>query len=97
MRRPFGMQPSATFLAKPYEVLGRSQGSASNYNFLSIFTITERAEINRAIVEAISKKKGDALINVVWYKETQIWLVGTIDRIIVEGTVIKYQERKGPK
>ncbi len=89
-----GMQPSSGPLKSvSYKSLGKAKGMASSFNLFHLFTITEKADIDYAINEAIGKKQGDALINIRYYKDTDFWFVGTVDKIIVEGEVIKYEEQ----
>ncbi|MDH5717892.1 MAG: hypothetical protein OEZ22_09665 [Spirochaetia bacterium] len=75
-----------------YEVLGKSEAVASNYNLFWLFTITPRPDINRAIDDAVQQKNGDELIDVSWINESEYWVVGTIEKLIVKGKVIKYKE-----
>ena len=49
-------------------------------------------DINDAIEQAINSKGGDNLINIKWWLERRYWIVGTVDILYVEGTVIRYMD-----
>ena len=93
-RRLGGYEPSVRPLQenRKYEILGKSEAIASNYNLFWVFSVTPRPDLDRAIEEAIQQKKGHELIDVSWTNETEYWQVGTINILRVKGKVIKYTD-----
>lgn len=77
---------------REYEVVGESKGQSSSYKFLWLIPVTPKEDINRAIKQAIGEKGGDNLINVCYWEETQVWLLGlgTVKVLYVQGDVIRY-------
>lgn len=90
---PGGMEPHVSRLKKqPYKIIGKSEGMASSFSLLWIIPVTPRPDINRAINEAVSKKEGDDLIDVRWWIERKIYILGMVTIIHVKGRVIKYHD-----
>lgn len=74
-----------------YEVAGTGEGMASSFRLFWIFPVTPEADINRAVREAAASHGGDSLIDVRWWKEKKVYILGTVDIIHVRGKVIKYK------
>ncbi len=90
---PAGMEASSVSLEqRSYEELGKSEGTASSFSLFWFFQVTPHADVNRALAEAAAKKGGDALIDVRWWRERKLYIVGTVDIIHVRGTVIRYNK-----
>ena len=88
---PGGIEHSVSKLKnQPYKILGEAEGQTSNFSLLWLVTVTPRADIDRAISEAISNKGGDDLIDVRWWIERKVYIIGTVTIIHVKGKVIKY-------
>jgi len=88
---PGGIEPSSSFMqGSKYEVLGEGEGLASSFNLFWIFPVTPRADINRAVSEAVAKKNGDALIDVRWWHERNVYILGIVNIIHVSGKVVRY-------
>jgi len=89
---PAGMEPCSSPLKNlNYEIMGQAQGQASNFSLFWLVTVTPHADIERAISEAVSKKNGDTLIDVRWWIEKKIYIIGTVTIIHVKGRVIRYR------
>jgi len=73
-----------------YEILGEAEGISSEYKFFWLFTVTSRANTNEAIDNAIKSKGGDNLIEAVITRESNVYIVGTVNNIYVKGKVIRY-------
>ena len=90
---PDGIEPSASMLKdQPYKILGEAQGQASSFALFWFITVTPRADIDRAVSEAVSEKGGDELIDVRWWIERKIYIVGAVTIIHVKGKVIRYTD-----
>jgi len=88
---PGGMEPALSLNPDAdYEVLGTGEGMASSFRLFWIFPVTPDADINRAVTEAASVLGGDDIIEVRWWKERKVYILGTVDIIHVRGKVIKY-------
>lgn len=88
---PGGMEPAVSLNSDAeYEIIGTGEGMASSFRLFWIFPVTPEADINRALREAAASSEGDALIDVRWWKEKKVYILGTVDIIHVRGKVIKY-------
>ena len=88
---PVGIQPSAKNMNSPYyEIIGEAEGISSEYKLFWLFPVTSKANTNEAIDNAIKSKGGDNLIETVITRETNIYIVGTVNNIYVKGKVIRY-------
>lgn len=88
-----GLSPSAYELqGKRYQELGPAEGQSTSFNLFWILPVTPRVSYQAALENAIAKQKGDNLINVRVWKRREYWVVGTLDYLYVEGTVIKYDD-----
>ncbi len=87
-------QTALPYSGQKYEVVGKSKGQSSSYRLLWFFQVTPTEEMERAVKKAIAEKAGDNMINVCYWKETQIWLLGlgTVKILHVEGDVIRYKD-----
>lgn len=91
---PGGIEHSASELKdQPYEILGEAEGQASNFSLFWFVTVTPRADIDRAISNAISKKGGDDLIDIRWWIESKVYILGTVKIIYVKGKIIRYTNK----
>lgn len=77
---------------KQYEILGSAKGESSSFYFLWIFPVTPHHSLDEAIRLAIQQKGADNLIDVQWYTERQIWIVGTVYVVHVEGKALRYYD-----
>jgi hypothetical protein len=75
---------------KPYKVLGEEEVLTSNFNLLWIFSVTNPPDIGLAVTEAVNRKGGDAMIDLRIWRETQLWIVGTVQVLHIRGKIIKY-------
>ena len=88
---PDGIEPSASMLKdQPYEILGDAEGQSSSFALFWFVTVTPRADIDRAISDIVSDKGGNALIDVRWWIERKIYIVGAVTIIHIKGKVIRY-------
>jgi len=88
---PGGMEPALSLNPDAeYEVLGTGEGMASSFRLFWVFPVTPAADINRAVTEASALLGGDDIIDVRWWKERKVYILGTVDIIHVRGKVIKY-------
>ena len=86
-----GIQPGARPMQKDaYTELGPGTGMSSGFRLLWFIPVTPCPCANKAVNNAIYSQGGDNLIEVKYWHERQYWLVGTVDIIHVEGTVIRY-------
>jgi len=89
---PGGMEPAAALNPDAeYEIVGTGEGMASSFRLFWVFPVTPAADINRAVREASASYEGDALIDVRWWKEKKVYILGTVDIIHVRGKVIRYK------
>lgn len=92
---PQGTAPAASPLTasdgttKHYEVVGKAEGSAGNFALFGLIPFG-RANIEAAVREAVSRYKGDNLINVHYYVSSAWYLVGSSSSLTVKGDVIRY-------
>ncbi len=90
-RHPRDVKPTAKPLFnKPYEVIGVGKGQSSHFNLAWLFAATPRMSVDEAIANAINEKGGDNLIDVIIWTKREIWIVGTVETVYVEGKVIRY-------
>ena len=87
---PAGLAPSSSPLDNAeVTVLGHATGEMSYFSVLGVFPL-DKPDYNRAIADAVSKfEGGKALINVRTRFEITWVVVGTIQRLVVEGDVIR--------
>ena len=84
------MEPQAYEIKKKnYEIVEHSNGQSSSFRLFWFIPVTDRADFNRAIDNAIHRKGGDNLINVRMWYEKQYWILGTVNVLTVEGDVIQ--------
>jgi hypothetical protein len=88
---PVGVQPNAKYMNSPYyEVIGEGEGISSEFKLFWLFPVTSKANTNEAIDDAIRSKGGDNLIEAVITRESNVYIVGTVNNIYVKGKVIRY-------
>lgn len=88
---PAGVEPSAKFMASSsYEVLGEAEGISSSFKMFWVLPVTPPANCDEAVDDAIKRKGGDNLIEAVFTREREIYIVGTVENIYVKGKVIRY-------
>lgn len=76
---------------RPYEVLGKSKGSAGGFMLFQLIPIMHNTKIQRAYDQAVANLKGDDLINLTM-SESWFWAyIGNGYRVNIEGDVIKYK------
>lgn len=66
---------------------GKVKGTDSTWSVLGIWMFG-RPDIDDAIQDALSKKGGNALVNVRCYNDKMWFLLFSIDRVIVEGEAV---------
>jgi len=79
---------------RPYKVLGEETVLASNFNLLWLVSVTPPPNIDFAILEAVNRQGGDAMIDIRVWREKEVWVVGTIEIIHIKGKIIKYKKDK---
>lgn len=90
-RRAGGIEPLARILETgQYEELGEVEGSSSAFHLLWIFPVTPKADLERAVDDALAAKRADNLIELRWWFERHYWIVGTVSVIYVRGKAIRY-------
>ncbi len=90
-RRAGGIEPLARVLeAERYEDLGEVEGSSSAFHLLWIFPVTPKADLERAVDDALAAKRADNLIELRWWFERHYWIVGTVSVIHVRGRAVRY-------
>lgn len=77
------------------ENLGKCSGSDTAYSFLGLFMFG-RPDLDHAIREALSEKKGDTLINVRCYETTRYFLLFGTNTVVVEGEAVKFGSDETP-
>lgn len=91
-KHPVGLEPVARTLEQAdFDDLGESEGESSSFNLLWLVPVTRPVSYDAAVIDAISKRDGDNLINVRYWIERQFWVMGTIQVLHVRGNVIKYR------
>jgi hypothetical protein len=89
--RVVGIEPQTKQLdTVSYTVLGESEGKSSSFNLFWLIPVTPRTDYDRAVNDAITSMKGDALIDVRTWLERQIWIIGMVEILHVRGKVIQY-------
>jgi hypothetical protein len=87
-----GIEPIARSLeVKDYEDLGTAEGESSCFHLFWFLPVTPPLDYDKAVTDAISKKNGDNLINLRFWIERQINIMGTIHVLYVKGNVIRYK------
>ncbi len=90
---PGGIEPNARPLEKgAWEELKESGAESGSFTLLWFLPVTAPADFYEAVDEAVSLESGDNLVDVQWYYEHQVWILGTVDIIHVKGKVIRYKE-----
>ena len=93
--RAGGLETSAKPLAsRKYTEIEKAKGQSSQFNLFWFIPVTPRANFGKAIDEAIYGKQADNLVRFTWSRERQIWLLGTVDTITVNGIAIRYEQMK---
>lgn len=73
-----------------YDVIGEAEGTSSEFILMWVARVTPEISFDDAVNEAIRSKGGDNLINVTSWREKKVYMVGTVNVIHVNGTVIRY-------
>jgi hypothetical protein len=90
--RAGGIEPSARPIGeRQFEVLDRVEAQSSAFRLLWFFPVTPPADLGAAIDQAMGKKTGDNLIDLRWWHERQVWILGTVDIVHVRGTVVRFK------
>ncbi|MCX7679169.1 MAG: hypothetical protein N2316_08105 [Spirochaetes bacterium] len=93
--KPCGILPNVLPIEeKEYEMLGTVEGESSSFYLLWVIPVTLPHRLDEAMKFAIQEKGADNLINVRWYLERQVWIVGTVYTIHAEGDAIRYVDSK---
>ena len=88
-----GIKDSAEPLESPqYNVLNFTSGKSSSFKLFWFIPVTPEINYNEAVDEAVLSGNGDNLIDVRLYEKRQIWILGTVDILYVEGKAIKYKK-----
>ncbi len=77
---------------KKYEVAGKASGESSSFYFLWLIPFTPQHRLEEALRLAMQEKGADNLIDIRWYVERQIWILGTVYVIHAEGTAIRFTD-----
>lgn len=75
-----------------YEIVGEAETMVSNMSLLWVVSVTPRPDYNSAILEMVSERGGDDIIDVRMWTEKQHWIFGTITIMHIKGRVIKYKD-----
>ena len=87
-----GIEPNVTHLKPlPFEVTGSAESEVSSFRLFGTATVTALPDFKAALSEIAASKNGDEVIEVVWYKKRQIWVVGVVDSLIIKAKVIQYK------
>ena len=79
-----------------YEVLNYATGKSSSFKLFWFIPVTPEINYNEAVDEAVLSGNGDNLIDVRLYGKKQVWILGTVDILYVEGKAIKYKKEEKP-
>jgi hypothetical protein len=91
--RTSGIEPFVSQLrSSEYEVVGEAETQISNMSLLWLVSVTPRPDYNSAILELVSEKGGDDIIDVRMWLEKQQWIFGTITIMHIKGRIIKYKD-----
>jgi len=77
---------------KEYNSLGETKGQSSSFHLLWFIPVTERANFDLAIKDAIESKGGDNIINLQYKINRQIWLLGRVTTYKINGEVVQYKD-----
>ena len=80
--------------SQQYDVLNFSSGKSSTFYLFWFIPVTPRINYNEAVDEAVLGGNGDNIIDVRLYEQKQIWILGTVDILYIEGKAIKYKAEK---
>jgi hypothetical protein len=72
--------------------LGSAETRVSSFNLLWSVGVTGTPDFDRARRELVQSRNGDDIVQVSWYLEKEFWVLGTIDILHIQATVIKYEE-----
>jgi hypothetical protein len=93
-----GVAPSNVPLeGKSYNKLGKSQGADNTWYLFGVIPLGTSASSEVALNRAISKKSGDAMINITSDGYNYNYIVLGRHKTVVRGTVIKFNEPSGIK
>ncbi len=88
-----GIEPSfLPMQKKTYEAAGKASGESSSFYFLWLIPFTPQHRLEEALRSAMQEKGADNLIDIRWYVERQIWILGTVYVIHAEGTAIRFTD-----
>jgi len=88
---PGGVAPSNVPLeGRSYQIVGRTEGTDSSFWLLGLIPVTGSNTTDKALRDAIEKKKADALINITVDAYAQWWIVVTRYVTKVRGTAITF-------
>ncbi len=78
--------------SKNYKVMAPSKIKASSFHLLWFIPVTPGIDQDEAIKNAIIKAGGDNLIDVRIWEERQIWIVGRVNILHIEGMAVQYTD-----
>ncbi len=88
-----GIEPYVSQLrSSEYEIVGEAETQISNMSLLFLVSVTPRPDYNSAILEMVSEKGGDDIIDVRTWIEKQHWIFGTVTIMHIKGRIIKYKD-----
>lgn len=91
---PGGIAPSNTPLhAKPYTVIGETEGSDSRYAILGIIPVTSGNSLKEAVKDAKGHVGADALIDITADSYTQWWILFTRTVTEVNAKGIRFKDK----
>ncbi len=88
-----GIEPYVSHLrSSDYEIVGEAETQVSNMSLLFFVTVTPKPDYNSAILEMVSERGGDDIIDVRMWIEKQHWVFGTVTIMHIKGRIIKYKD-----
>lgn len=91
--KPGGIEPNFFPMeGKKYEIAGKASGESSSFYFLWLIPFTPQHRLEDALRMAMQEKGADNLIDIRWYVERQVWLLGTVYIIHAEGTAVRFTD-----
>jgi len=93
---PGGLRPVYKPMeGKKYETVGTARGESSSFRFLWLLPFTPGHSLEEALDQAMHEKGADNIIRVRWEVERQIWILGLVTVIHVDGTAVRYLDDEG--
>lgn len=72
-----------------YEIIATDTAEVSNFNLFGLFAVTTVPDVDLGVKELVNRHAGDGIINIRTWEEEEVWVVGTVYRVRIQGTVIR--------